>query len=97
MRQEILHAFNTQQQQYKDAIAKGLDAAVENFNFDAEIAILANQQLQGLCEVVVKEVVQDIRFNIEFQMLCRQKLIETLEEYQKADKQRVAERKLKTR
>ena len=93
MRQEILHAFSTQQQQYADALAKGLDAAVKNFNFEAEVAILANAQLQQMCEVVVKEVVQDLRFDIEFQILCRERMIARMTEYLNADKQRLSKRK----
>jgi hypothetical protein len=93
MRQEILHAFSTQQQQYEEALANGLDLAVKNFNFEAEVAIVATNQLQAMCDTIVKEVVQDLRFDIEFQIMCRQRMIDRMVEYQAADQQRRAERK----
>lgn len=92
MRQEILHAFSTQEEQYKLSLSKGLDEAVKNFNFEAEVAVLATQELHAMCKIIVKEVVDDLRFDMNFQVLCRKRMIERMCQYQEADEKRLKEK-----
>lgn len=95
MQQEILHAFAEHNEHYKKNLEAGLKHAIETFDFEAEVLQIANRQLQATCETMVKEVVQDLRYNIDFQVLCRSHLIKMLETYQEADMKRIEERKPK--
>lgn len=80
MRQEVVHAFDTQQAQYREEIEKGLKEAVENFDFAREVSEQATDHLRQMCETLVRETVREVVWDPEFRGKLKEMLIKTLKE-----------------
>ena len=78
MQQEIVHAFAAREGEYKEAIEKGIDDAVKNFNFHVEIERLVCLELQKTCADVVHNVAIQIAWNPLLQKQAKRALLKAL-------------------
>jgi len=78
MQQEILHALNVRQDEYREALADGLKHAVESFDFEDEVKERAENQLRVMCNDLIRDTVMAVVWDQSFRQQLKERLIKEL-------------------
>lgn len=79
MRQDILHAFDLQQDEWRDGLTRGLNEAIRTFDYESEVRNLATRQLQDMCTELIKETVRSVMYDQDFRVDLKKRLVEKLQ------------------
>ena len=78
MRHEIAHAMMLHTEKLNDTIAAELKRAVDAFDFESEIRAEVNTHIASLCQDVVRDTAQAIRYDMRFKERVRNMVLESL-------------------
>lgn len=78
MRIQVMHAMSDYTGKINEAIDTELKKAVDNFDFEAIIQEEVNNQVSSMCQDVVRDTMQGIRYDMRFKERVRNMVLESL-------------------
>ena len=78
MRAEIAHAMHVHTEELNEIIAKELKRAIDGFDFEGEMKREVNTQVASMCQDVVRDTMQAIRYDMRFKEQVRNAVLEVI-------------------